>query len=83
MPPGKNHPRENERTICVRNTDCLSHQIRFICLSHGAKIDKYSFYPKDRANILCVGEKQIDYSFSRYVLGDMPVCCLKYLPKKD
>lgn len=29
------------------------------------------------------GKKQIDHSFNRYVLGDMPVCCLKYLPKKD
>lgn len=33
-----NHPRANERTTCVRNTDCLLNQIRFIIFSHAAKI---------------------------------------------
>ncbi len=42
--PEKNYPRVNERTICIRNADCLLNQILLTCFCHAAKIDNLFNY---------------------------------------
>ena len=51
IPPEKNYSRENERTICIRSTDCLLNQIRFKCCCHATKIYNILFIEKYLVNM--------------------------------